>query len=479
VQARTTQPKPKRAVKQFEKSTLNSKAEEFRPPVGLHPNPEDIPFVNFSGARVDSNEPEWAQFLAKKASEKNAQKGNNVRVSGPRQDAPRNAPAAGDFKLQTSEYLKLLKDGEKKPNADAKKRQGPNGSTTNASTGEGNALGDHAMSALKTDFVGALTSMIRLQESGQTDLRNKKKLTPSDAKRMAKRMQEKSGVPGSKEDALLRIAQMLDIQDQEDADEVVQTITAKDDIGIEQQNRDEDLAELAYWSDDDKAPRAVHRASAHKVGHLQFKTCMPREYVTQKLGADLDRNVAMLLLHLRRLNDRHRSFEPDAPSRRRFVVGIKEVFRGVRHGRVKCIILAPDIEEVQTAGGLDDRVKDILRMGYEKDVPVIFALSRVRIGRALGKSLRMSVLAVIDTAGVQDLYNSTIDLAFQKRCQWLDEQPKLKAPEAMKEEPKGKRSGKAQEVTATKDRASGNKQSTGQRRQEQKTPPGKWYPNKN
>merc|ERR550537_987337 len=114
-----------------------------------------------------------------------------------------------------------------------------------------------------------------------------------------------------------------------DDDENEETITARDDISVEQQNRDENLAELAYWSDDDKAPRAIHRASAHKIGHLQSKTCTPREYVTQNLGADLDCKVAMLLLHLRRLNDRHRSFLPEVPQRPRIVFGIKEVFRAV------------------------------------------------------------------------------------------------------------------------------------------------------
>eukprot|EP00746_Dinoflagellata_sp_MGD_P003285 gnl/MRDRNA2_/MRDRNA2_106384_c0_seq1.p1 gnl/MRDRNA2_/MRDRNA2_106384_c0~~gnl/MRDRNA2_/MRDRNA2_106384_c0_seq1.p1 ORF type:complete len:517 (+),score=135.97 gnl/MRDRNA2_/MRDRNA2_106384_c0_seq1:125-1675(+) len=482
VPVRNTQPKPKRIAKNFEHSSLNSAAEEFRPPVGLYPKPEDVPSVNFGmGAPpVDPSEPEWAQFLAKKAYEKKVQKEpgtrpqrtpvqRNIASQGP----PAEKPAGGGaFQLQTSEYLKLLKAGEQKAGADSKKRQVPTGSTTTM----GDASGDHSMASLKSDLAGALDSIIRQQRAGQTDaqgLKNKKK-TQVPLKKML--MQEKGG---SKEDALLRIAQMLDIQDNNDEGlaEAEGMVSAKDDLFIEQQNRDEDLAELAYWSDDDKAPRAIHHASAHKVGHLQLKTCAPRDYVTQKLGSDLDRNVAMMLLHLRRLNDRHRSFEPEMPPRRRFVVGIKEVFRGVRHGRVKCIIVAPDIEEMTSAGGLDEKVKDILRVGYEQDVPVIFALSRVRIGRALGKSLRMSVLAVLDITGVQDLYESTIDLAFQKRVAWLKQQPELPPPEVMKEEPKGKSSNKAREPKGGKDRAGGNNQA--QRRQDQNMPPGTWLPKQN
>merc|ERR1719171_1860077 len=129
------------------------------------------------------------------------------------------------------------------------------------------------------------------------------------------------------------------------------------------------------------------------------------------------------MLHLRRLNDRHRTFEPDAPGynpQRRFVVGIKEVNRAVRKGRVKCILLAPDIEEISNAGGLDDRVRDILRVSYEQDIPVVFALSRVRIGRSLGKSLRMSVVAILEVVGCRALYDDVVSVAYSKRVAWIE-----------------------------------------------------------
>jgi len=334
-------------------------------------------------------------------------------VKGNVAEQPKTAPA--NFTLQTSEYLKLLKGSDPKESNDRRSRPSDN-------KPPGLDASDVTTESLKLDLAGALDSIIRSQRAGQMDPR--KKTTPLKRVIMQERMERGTG----KDDALWRIAQMLEPKEEAEAQEVdvSQMITSRDDLGVEMQNRDEDLAELAYWSEDDQAPRAIRRASAHKVGNLPLDNRTVREYVTQKVGPDLDSKVATLLLHLRRLNDRHRSLEPEVAPRRRFVVGIKEVFRGVRNSKVKCIVLAPDIEEISKAGGLDDRIKDILRVAYEQDVPVIFALSRIRIGRALNKSLRMSVLAILDVKGVSDLFDSTIELAYQKRIAWLNEQPKPK-----------------------------------------------------
>merc|ERR1719235_2503887 len=122
----------------------------------------------------------------------------------------------------------------------------------------------------------------------------------------------------------------------EDKEAEADSIGVQDDIFSERQNRDEDLAVPCYWSDDDQAPKAVRRASAHHaVGKVPG--IRPRPYVTQNLDDDLDHQIAILLLHLRRLSDRQRTIEPEvsspsknAPSKRRLIIGLKEVARSVR-----------------------------------------------------------------------------------------------------------------------------------------------------
>jgi hypothetical protein len=44
----------------------------------------------------------------------------------------------------------------------------------------------------------------------------------------------------------------------------------------------------------------------------------------------------------------------------------------------------------KSEGGLDDKVEEIIKEARKHGIPVVFALSRSRLGKALGKSMRMS-----------------------------------------------------------------------------------------
>merc|ERR1719265_990022 len=174
----------------------------------------------------------------------------------------------------------------------------------------------------------------------------------------------------------------------------------------------------AYWSDDERAPRELTLASAHKLAHhVERDPKSLREYVMQELDPELDHEVAKLLLNSQRLTNRHKTFAQSPPVRY-LVTGLKEVGRAARYGKVKCIVIAPDIEDVTANGGVDTRLHEILRTAYVQDIPVIFALSRSRMGFALGKTLKMSVLGLLETKGIQDQFDRTVSLAFEKRQSW-------------------------------------------------------------
>lgn len=51
----------------------------------------------------------------------------------------------------------------------------------------------------------------------------------------------------------------------------------------------------------------------------------------------------------------------------------------------KMIIVCPNIEEGPSEGGLDSKVSEILRDCRNLGVPIVFALSRNRLGKAVGK----------------------------------------------------------------------------------------------
>jgi len=273
------------------------------------------------------------------------------------------------------------------------------------------------MVGLKTDLAAALDSIIKTQQSSNPG--GRKKADPFKL--------QKGNASG---EGLLQLVRMMDNKEggEEGKEQDADVLRVQDDIFCDRENRDEDLAVPCYWSDDDQAPKAVKRASAHHaVGKVPG--VRPRKYVTQNLDDDLDHQVAILLLHLRRLSSRQRSIEPEQSSKRRLVVGIKEVARSVRQGKVKCVVVAPDIEELaQSGAGVDERVREIVCSCFDQDTPVVFALSRTRIGRALGKSLRMSALAILDVTGVKDLYEDVLEKSYAQRVEWLAKQPKPEAP---------------------------------------------------
>merc|ERR1712196_365173 len=127
--------------------------------------------------------------------------------------------------------------------------------------------------------------------------------------------------------------------------------TSQDDLFIEKLNRDEDLADPAYWSQDERAPKSMHVPSAHKLGRRpRHDPATLREYVMQDLDWQLDHEAAKPLLHAQRLGSRHKAFKT-SPQVRYIVSGIKEVCRAVKSGKVKCVFVAPDIENSASNGG--------------------------------------------------------------------------------------------------------------------------------
>jgi len=222
----------------------------------------------------------------------------------------------------------------------------------------------------------------------------------------------------------------------------VEVRTTQDDIGIEKLLFDQDCSDPAYYSDSEPVEeelvsnqRAIlcaaskTKASMHRLGHRpQATTSVIRSYVMQDLNFLLDRTVGMLLLRLQRFMDQQRMFAPcEAISeeqsqqyrKRRFVIGLKEVSRRTKQSKVECLIVAPDIEGDVNSGGLDDRMRELLESAYQTQTPVIFALSRARLGKSLGKSLQISVLGVLDSKGARHLLQESLQLASDCRQAWL------------------------------------------------------------
>lgn len=68
----------------------------------------------------------------------------------------------------------------------------------------------------------------------------------------------------------------------------------------------------------------------------------------------------------------------------------REVAKAVRLRKAKTVVVAPNIEQIESEGGLDDLLTAILNSAEELGLPVVFALSRKKMGQ-VSTTVQLSV----------------------------------------------------------------------------------------
>lgn len=119
-----------------------------------------------------------------------------------------------------------------------------------------------------------------------------------------------------------------------------------------------------------------------------------------------------------------------ATMRRWYVCGLREVRKAVRGGKARAVLLAPNIEAMEAEGGLNDSVDEIIRCCNTSDVPVVFALSRKKMGEVYGFRKRMSAIALLELSGVGELAEQMLVLAADGRRRWAAAHPEEAAADA-------------------------------------------------
>ena len=169
----------------------------------------------------------------------------------------------------------------------------------------------------------------------------------------------------------------------------------------------------------------------------KFETHIPnnryiKEYVTQSISQDLNNLVASFLSQLFYFQERDRlKNNTKRCLKRRICIGISEVVRKLKFQAFKCIIMACNIEQMNAGsvcGGLRDVVHKILErcekntskpFEVPNNIPVIFSLSKKKLGAALGKKIGISMVGIFSTDGVHEKYLEIIDLAKKLKQIWL------------------------------------------------------------
>ncbi|XP_059958439.1 selenocysteine insertion sequence-binding protein 2 isoform X3 [Mesoplodon densirostris] len=141
-----------------------------------------------------------------------------------------------------------------------------------------------------------------------------------------------------------------------------------------------------------------------------------RDYCSQMLSKEVDACVTDLLKELVRFQDRMYQKDPvKAKTKRRLVLGLREVLKHLKLRKLKCVIISPNCEKIQSKGGLDDTLHTIIDYACEQNIPFVFALNRKALGRSLNKAVPVSVVGIFSYDGAQDQFHKMVELTMAAR----------------------------------------------------------------
>ena len=69
----------------------------------------------------------------------------------------------------------------------------------------------------------------------------------------------------------------------------------------------------------------------------------------------------------------------------RYAVGMKQVINSIKAGKARLVLLAPDTEQSEV---VDSKIAQLLQAARDKEVPCLYCLSRRRLAKAAGLSMR-------------------------------------------------------------------------------------------
>ncbi|XP_047219497.1 selenocysteine insertion sequence-binding protein 2-like isoform X1 [Girardinichthys multiradiatus] len=165
-----------------------------------------------------------------------------------------------------------------------------------------------------------------------------------------------------------------------------------------------------------------------------------REYCNQVLSKEIDESVTLLLQELVRFQERVYQKDPTkAKSKRRLVMGLREVTKHMKLHKIKCVIISPNCEKIQAKGGLDEALYNVIAMAREQEIPFVFALGRKALGRCVNKLVPVSVVGIFNYSGAEGLFNRLVSLTEQARKAYKDMVSALEqeqAEEALKNDKK-------------------------------------------
>ncbi|XP_039946763.1 selenocysteine insertion sequence-binding protein 2 isoform X3 [Hirundo rustica] len=169
-------------------------------------------------------------------------------------------------------------------------------------------------------------------------------------------------------------------------------------------------------SEEDSVTSKQLTATLPKIHSRNF-----RDYCSQVLSKEVDSCVTDLLKELVRFQDRLYQKDPvKAKIKRRLVMGLREVLKHLKLKKLKCVIISPNCEKIQSKGGLDETLHNIIDCACEQNIPFVFALNRKALGRCVNKAVPVSVVGIFSYDGAQDHFHRMVQLTTEARKAYKD-----------------------------------------------------------
>ncbi|GBL97581.1 Selenocysteine insertion sequence-binding protein 2 [Araneus ventricosus] len=205
-------------------------------------------------------------------------------------------------------------------------------------------------------------------------------------------------------------------------------------IEVNSQKRDDSTESKQSNRNLDSSEKVVSNISANsfsdqerlKATKLMLHSRKFRPYCNHFISKQIDQAVFSLIDDLARFQDRMYQKDPvKAKIRRRLVYGIKEIKKHMKLKKVKCIIIATDIEDVKIEGGLNDSLGELISLAEAYLIPCVFSHRRFNLGKVCRKSVPVSCVGIFNYEGSEKNFKKMIELHDDSKHDYLEVTKKL------------------------------------------------------
>ena len=133
----------------------------------------------------------------------------------------------------------------------------------------------------------------------------------------------------------------------------------------------------------------------------------PREYAKIVNDERVKPLLSEMLGELMRLQKRAME-DKNSKAKRRLVMGLREVARGIRAHKVKMVVMANNLDDY---GVIDEKLQEIIDLADSEDVPLFFEFTKRSLGKAVGKSIKVAVVGIQNAEGAHQQFKKLTALA--------------------------------------------------------------------